>query len=148
MQNNNLDTLTFDNHDTYIYYKEEISKSVQFVRLTPTNQDDTDIVYYGSNEANLYTNGINNGIIKWNSFDRVKLLNPNISINSSIGTIITKDGILMFNWAGAVDSNLFTLNSVQTKSLANYKSGKYANYLNVEIQVDFEDGYRIFTISY
>jgi hypothetical protein len=36
----------------------------------------------------------------------------------------------------------------QTKSLATYKSGKYANYINVEIQVDFEDGYRILTISY
>jgi hypothetical protein len=34
------------------------------------------------------------------------------------------------------------------KTLATYKSGKYANYINVEIQHDYEDTYRILNISY
>ncbi len=144
--NNNINTLTFDNHDTYIYYKEEILNSEQLVKLTPTNPDDTDIVLYTSWESNLFTNGINSGIIKYNSFDRVKL--NDITIDSSIGTIITKDGILMFNLASAVDPNFLTLSNVQSKSLATYKSGEYAKYLNVEIQINFEDTYRIITISY
>jgi hypothetical protein len=148
MASNNINTLTFDNHDTYIYYVgEKERKSLQQVILTPTNTEDTDTVTYLSSEANLFTNGVNNGVIKFNSFDRVK--SNIITIDSSIGTIITKDGILMFNQASAVDSNKYlTLSGVQTKSLATYKSDKYANYLNVEIQIDFEDGYRIVTISY
>ena len=41
-----------------------------------------------------------------------------------------------------------TKTGLSIKTLATYKSGKYANYLNVEIQVVFEDTYRIITISY
>jgi len=55
---NNNNTLTFDNHDTYIYYSDELLKSVQQITLTPTNLEDTDTVRYASVETNLYTNGI------------------------------------------------------------------------------------------
>jgi hypothetical protein len=32
--------------------------------------------------------------------------------------------------------------------LDTYKSGKYTKYINVEIQIDTKDTYRILTISY
>ena len=144
---NNINTLTFENHDTYIYYVDEVLKNKQQVELTPTNLEDTDIVTYTSREVNLFTNGVKNGVIKFNDFNRYNL-NQNIDISSTISTIITNNGILMYNQAD--DKNLSGLSTTgtQTKTLATYKSGKYANYLNVEIQVDFEDTYRIVTISY
>ena len=146
MDNNNINTLTFDNHDTYIYYNDEQIKSTNQVILTPTNPEDTDIVNYRSREAQLFTNGVNNGLIKFNGFTRTVLLNPNNPIGITIGTIITNNGILMFNYA--TERQLVSTTGLQTKSLANYKSGKYANYNNIEVQLDFEDGYRIVTISY
>ena len=147
MAKNNINTLTFDNHDTYVYYTDELLKSVQFVKLTPTNPEDTDTVFYASSETNLYTNGINNGVIKFNTFSRF-ILNPNMTISTEIGTIITNDGILMCNDATERNSSGITITGTQIKSLATYKSGKYANYINVEIQFDYEDTYRILTISY
>jgi len=51
-------------------------------------------------------------------------------------------------WANVIDSNFIVLTNSQIKTLATYKSGKYANYINVKIQIDYEDGYRILTISY
>ena len=146
MINNNINTLTFENHDTYIYYNNEALKSRQIIELTPTNPEDTDTVSYRSTEINLFTNGVNNGVIKFNSFIRSKLLN-NV-FNSAIVTIITNDGILMYNTASGRNSSGFTTTGTQYKTLATYKSGKYANYLNVEIQIDNEDTYRIVTISY
>ena len=147
MANNNINTLTFENHDTYIYYVDELLKSTQQVILTPTNSDDTDTVRYQSREVNLFTNGVNNGVIKFNDFLR-RNLNDNINIGTSIITIVTNDGILMFNYANETYSTGLTITGVQMKSLATYKSGKYANYINVEIQIDIEDAYRIVTISY
>ncbi len=146
-QNNNIKNLTFDNHDTYIYYVDEVIKSAQQVTLTPTNSEDTDIVRYISQEVNLYTNGIKNGIIKFNTFDRF-VLNLNIIIGTTIITIITNDGILMGNFGSERNSLGLTISRRKIKTLATYKSDKYANYINVEIQIDFEDGYRIVTISY
>ena len=143
--NNNINTLTFDNHDTYIYNVNEVL-SAQQVELTPTNPEDTDTVIYDSDETILYTNGIKKGVIKFNSFTRSTLLNN--TFFSVIDTIITNDGILMYNYANTSDSNFFVFSGMQIKTLATYKSGKYANYINVEIQIDFEDGYRIVTISY
>ena len=145
MAHNNINTLTFDNHDTYVYYVDELLKSRQEVILTPTNAEDTDIVSYRSNEVNLYTNGVNNGVIKFNDFLRS---DQNLFIGTAICTIITSDGILMCDFA--IERNLSGVpkKSIQTKSLATYKSGKYANYINVEIQIDREDTYRIVTISY
>jgi hypothetical protein len=145
--NNNINTLTFDNHDTYVYYVDELLKSTQQVILTPTNTEDTDIVTYTSRETNLFTNGINNGVHKTNSFLRYKL-NQNFTIGTTIGTIITDDGILMYDQACEKDLSGLTATGLQTKTLATYRSGKYANYINVEIQFDYEDTYRIITISY
>ena len=144
---NNINTLTFDNHDTYIYYIDEFVKSRQDVILTPTNTEDTDTVIYSSLEANLFTNGVNNGVIKMNTFARSNL-NSNNPISTSIGTIITNDGILMFNFANERYSSGYVIIGIQMKTLATYKSGKYANYINVEIQIDHEDTYRTITISY
>jgi hypothetical protein len=147
MENNK--TLTFDNHDTYVYYVDQLLKSQQEVLLTPTNSEDTDIVTYTSEEVNLFTNGVNNGVIKFNDFNRSKLLNLNNTITPTIVTIITNDGILMFNYATErISSSIVATTGTQIKTLATYKSGKYANYINVEIQVDYEDTYRIVTISY
>jgi len=148
INSNNINTLTFDNHDTYIYYTDGILKSAQLVILTPTNLDDTDNVIYVSSETNLYTNGIKNGILKSNDFLRSESSNRNLSIGTIICTIITSDGILMCDFAIERTSSGIPKNSIQTKSLATYKSGKYANYINVEIQIDREDGYRILSISY
>ena len=147
MTHNNINTLTFENHDTFIFYVDELLKSTQQVILTPTNTEDTDTVTYTSRETNLFTNGVINGVLKSNTFNRFNL-NQNIAINSSIGTIITKDGILMYNFATEINSSGIILGDTQTKTLATYKSGKYANYINVEFQLDYEDGYRIVTISY
>ncbi len=144
--NNNINTLTFDNHDTYVYYSNELLNSEQQVQLTPTNPDNTDIVDYESFETTLFTNGVNNGIIKLNTFDRLKLLNI-FNEQVTIITMITDNGILIFNVA--VLSNKKSLAIIpQIKALATYKSGKYANYIYVEIKIDIEDGYRIVTISY
>jgi len=149
INSNNINTLTFDNHDTFIYYVDDCVKSTQEVTLTATNPDNTDNVTYTSREANLFTNGIIDGIIKFNNFNRrSNLLNLNNPINSTVGTIITSDGILMYNYATERNSLDLTITGIQTKNLATYKSGKYANYINVEIQVDYEDTYRIVTVSY
>jgi hypothetical protein len=142
MENNNINTLTFNNHDTYVYYLDELTKSTQLLTLTPTNPEDIDTVIYTSRETNLFTNGVNNGVIKFNSFNRSNLKNP---LNS---TIITKDGILIFNFVSERNSSGIITTGIIIKTLATYKSGKYANYINVEIQIDVEDGYRIVTISY
>ena len=147
MTHNNINTLTFDNHDTYIYYVDEFLKSRQQVILTPTNPEDKDTVRYVSEETNLFTNGVKNGVIKFNTFNRFNL-NQTKAITSTIGTIITNNGILMGNVATERNSSCITTTGIQIKSLATYKSGKYANYINVEIQINFENGYRILTISY
>ena len=144
MTNNNINTLTFEHHDTYFYYVDDFEKSEAIVELTPTNVEDTDTVTYISREAPLFTNGVNNGLIKFNLYDRFNLN----SIGTRIVTMITNDGILMFNFAAQRNTAGFIISDLQTKSLAIYKSGKYANYLNVEIQLDREDNYRILTISY
>jgi hypothetical protein len=146
MTRNNINTLTFDNHDTYIYYVDEVTKSSHLVTLIPTNPEDTDTVIYRSNETNLFTNGVNNGIIKFNDFIRSKLFNS--IFNSTIITIITDDGILMANVVNELSSKILFNSGKQIKTLATYKSGKYENYINVEIQIDTEDTYRIVTISY
>jgi len=143
MTHNNINTLTFDNHDTYVYYVDTIIKSKQKVILTPNNPEDTDYISW---KTNLFTNDVNNGIIKFNTFERYNL-NQNINIGTTITTIITNDGILMFNFSSEKNASGLTIIQ-QIKALATYKSGKYANYLNVEIQINFEDGYRIVTISY
>jgi len=148
MNSNNINTITFDNHDTYIFYVNKSTKSSQQLILTPTNPEDTDTVTYRSFETNLFTNGVNNGVIKFNSFNRFNLFDPNNPLNSIIGTIITNDGILMYNYFIGKYSSGQTIIDIQIKTLATYKSGKYVNYINVEIQIDTEDGYRIVTISY
>jgi hypothetical protein len=148
MNSNNINTLTFEHHDTYIWYLDEFINSLQIVKLTPTNPEDTDIVVYSSREAKLFTNGVNTGVVKHNGFRRSNLLDTNNPVNLTLGTIITNDGILMYNYATERAENGFTFTGFQTKSLATYKSGKYANYINVEIQIDREDTYRIVTISY
>jgi hypothetical protein len=147
MTDNNINTLTFDNHDTYIYYVDEVLKSTQKIILTPTDPEDTNTVTYASREANLFTNGVNNGVIKFNDFAR-RNLNQNSTIGNLIHTMITNDGILMYYNSTGRNSSGITTTGIQTKSLAIYKSGKYANYINVEIQVDNKDTYRIVTISY
>ena len=147
MTHNNINTLTFENNDTYIYYLDELTKSAQEVILTPTNSEDTDKVIYASREVNLFTNGVNNGVIKFNDFAR-RNLNQNSAIGNLIHTMITNDGILMYYNSTGRNSSGITTSGIQTKSLATYKSGKYANYINVEIQVDNKDTYRIVTISY
>jgi hypothetical protein len=146
MDSNNNNTLTFENHDTYIYYVDEIKKSFQIVELTPTNPEDTDNVTYLSVEGTLYTNSVKSGVIKFNDFIRSKL--NNITTDSNMVTIITDDGILMGNWASELNPEFISNRGSQIKTLATYKSGKYANYINVEIQIDYEDSYRIVTISY
>ena len=148
MINNNINRLTFEHHDTYIYYVDEVLKSQQEIILTSINSQDTDNVKYRSFETNLFTNdGVNNGLIKFNTFDRNNL-NDNITVGTSIVTIITDYGILMFNYATERKSSGAGIHNRQIKSLANYKSGKYANYTNVEFQIDFKETYRIVTISY
>ena len=53
----------------------------------------------------------------------------------------------MFNYA--TERNSLNITDLQeTKSLATYTSGNYANYINVEVQIDFLKTYRIITISY
>jgi hypothetical protein len=141
MANKNINTLTFENHDTYIYYVDDLLKSRQIVGLTPINPEDTDNVTYLSIEGTLYTNSVKSGVIKFNDFIRNKF-------SSIIITIITDDGILMANFASGLDSKSLFNSNTQIKTLATYKSDKYTNYLNVEIQVDFQDGYRIVAISY
>ena len=139
--NNNINTITYKNHDTYVYTVEDLTKSLQQVQLTPTNLDNTNIIKYFSGESPII-NGVIKGIVKFNSFN-----NLSDNFGSAIGTIITNNGILMFNYAAGRNSSALT-NNQQIKSLATYKSDKYANYLNVEIKIDFEDNYRIVTISY
>jgi hypothetical protein len=146
MENNNINTLTFDNHDTYIFYPAGILASEQQVQLTPINPDNTDIVEYESFETTLFTNGIKKGVLKYNTFDTIKLFN-NFTKQAEIGTIITDDGILVFNLAILANKQSLPLVK-QIKSFAIYKSGKYTNYINVEIQIDVENNYRILTISY
>jgi hypothetical protein len=143
MENNNINSLTFEHHDTYIYYVDELINSEQLVELTPTNPEETNTARYVSVEANLFTNGIKNGLIKFNDFTKIIKLNPNLIV-----TIVTSDGILMFNFATQRRSSGIIRTGIQIKTLATYKSGKYANYINVEIQIDTEDTYRIVTISY
>jgi len=142
---NNINALTFDNHDTYIYYSTDWFKNEQTLNLIPTNPEDKDIVRYSSDEVDLFTNGVKNGLLKINTFLR---LNQNITTITTISTMITNDGILMFNFAGEINSSFLAITGTQTKTLATYKSGKYANYINVQIQTDIEDGYRKITISY
>ena len=141
--NTNVNTLTFYNQDTYVYYVDKILEKTQEVKLSPINSNNTDIIKYTSGETSLFSNceNKNNGIIKLNSFN-----NFSTNFGSTIGTIITNNGILMFNFA--TERNLSVTTTKQIKTLATYKSDQYANYLNVEIQIDFEDTYRNVTISY
>ena len=145
--NNNEKTLTFDNKDTYTYSVAELLKSRQEIKLIPKNPDDTDKVYYRSFETNLYTDDEINGVIKWNTFDRYNL-NQNFTIGTTIGTIVTDNGILMYDQACERDLSGLGTTGLQTKTLATYKSGKYANYLNVEIRIVHEKNYRTLIISY
>jgi hypothetical protein len=65
---NNVNTLTFDNHDTYIFYSAGILTSKNQVQLTPINPDNTNIVKYESFETTLFTNGIKKDVLKYNTF--------------------------------------------------------------------------------
>ena len=146
MTQTNINTLTFNNHDTYIYYADTVLKNSHIVTLIPTNPEDTNTVIYKSFETTLFTNGIKKGVLKYNTFDTIKLFN-NFTKQAEIGTIITDDGILVFNLAILANKQSLPLVK-QIKSFAIYKSGKYINYINVEIQIDVENNYRILTISY
>ena len=78
MSTNNINTLTFEHHDTYVYYVDNALKSRQQVILTPTNPEDIDTVTYTSNETNLFTNGVKNGVYKSNGFNRYILNKHNL----------------------------------------------------------------------
>ena len=54
--NTNINTLTFCNQQTYVYYVDKILEKTQEVKLSPINSNNTDIIKYTSGETSLFSN--------------------------------------------------------------------------------------------
>jgi len=146
--NNNIDNIKLNNHDTYVYYTKNLFESEQIVKLSPVIKDKS-LVTYSSFSTDLFTNGIKDGIFEVNRFFRF-LKNQDIKISTFIATIITSRGTLTINYAGFLltDSGLYVKGQNFT-TFATYKSGEYANYINVKVSIDVsDDTFRVVTISY
>ena len=149
MNNNNIDNLVFENHDTYVYETAPfVNDSVHRIVL-PAVTTDPDSVTYESYLTNLTTNGILSGTFKVNRFTRNNPATEKSNI-TFLGTLNTTKGTLVFNYAGNINvfSNLYVLNQDFT-TYATYKGGEYGKYLNVKININVENNdYRVVTISY
>ena len=145
---NNLDTMTFYNHDTYVFYPAPLLFSEHRISLPPVN-DDTDIVIYSSFKTDIYSNGVKDGLIKVNKFQR-NSANDETADLIAIYTFVTSKGILNFNYSNSlvIKSNLFVIGQ-NISTYATYKSGIYSKYLYVKIHINIENNdYRVITISY
>jgi hypothetical protein len=157
--NNNLDTLVFQNHDTYVYYPKPLLNSEHKIILPPVNNNDKDIVSYSSFTTELYTNGVMSGVIKFNRFERddTNLTIPSPQINNFdvitdtfLVTLTTSKGILNFNFSAELvkGTRLYVIGQTFS-TYATYKSNDYNKYLYVKIEINADqDDYRVVTVSY
>lgn len=146
--NNNIDNLTFQNHETYIYYSAPILNSEHRINLEPVFND-PDSVYYSSYITDLYDNENKAGTFKVNRFTRNIENEPQSSL-TFIGTLSTSKGTLIFNYGATIikNTNLYVLNQ-NIITYATYKSNFYSKFLHVKIDINVDnDDYRVVTISY
>jgi len=148
INDNNINNIKLNNHDTYVYYIDSLFESEQIVKLSPVLCDKSNVIY-SSLSTNLFTNGIKDGIFEVNRFFRINK-NEDITNSTFIATIITSKGVLTFNFSGfLLTQNLLFVKGQTFTSFATYKSGDYANYINVRISISFSDDlFRVITISY
>jgi hypothetical protein len=136
--------------EVYTYNKEELEKS----KFATVNSKD-DIKYITENTiGNLYlANTTNNvGFISYVNNITAK---PEIIFNTSIGTVITPNGKLVFNFNYVLkaESDLIISAPNDNELLIadpTYKGGKYAgfNNLKISVQVIKRLGNRVVTIEY
>ena len=143
--------MQFTNIETYTYTITELIKNSQLLKFEPRLENKKSFIQ--NTNATLYEN-INNiagKIIFINNFTQIDGSN----FNTSIGTIITESGKLVFNLSYEIFTESFpfldTGKSLETK--ATYKSGKYDNKFGNDVLITIQslnDLYqtRVVTIQY
>jgi hypothetical protein len=143
--------MQYNNIETYTYTVTELIKNSQIMDFKPRLENKKSFIQ--NTNATLYEN-INNiagKIIYINNFTQIDGSN----FNTSIGTIITDSGKLVFNLSYEIFTDSFpfldTGKILETK--ATYKSGKYDNKLGNDVLITIQslnDLYqtRILTIQY
>jgi hypothetical protein len=142
--------MQYNNIETYTYTLTELIKNSQFLQFEPRLENKKSFIQ--NTNATLYEN-INNvagKIIFTNNFTVI----DNNNFNTSIGTIITNNGKLVFNLSYEILTDtvpyLDAGKTLETK--ATYKSGKYSDiFSDVLITItSFNDldQSRVITIQY
>jgi hypothetical protein len=142
--------MQYNNIETYTYTRSELVKNAQIIQFEPQLENKKSFIQNVS--ANLYEN-INNiagKIIFVNNFTQI----DDDKINTSLGTIITNNGKLVFNLSYEISTNIIPhLDAgLIVKTKATYKSGLYDNHFN-EVLITIQslndlDQSRVITIQY
>ena len=117
--------MQYNNIETYTYTRTELIKNSQIIKFEPRLENKKSFIQ--NTHATLYEN-INNvagKLIYTNNFTQIDGNN----YNTAIGTIITDNGKLVFNFSyEIIADSVPQLDAGKTlETIATYKSGKYSN---------------------
>ena len=143
--------MQYNNIETYSYTITELIKNSQIIEFKPRIENKKSLIQ--NTNATLYENIDSNAgkIIYVNNFTQI----DGDNYNTSIGTIITDSGKLVFN----LSYEIFTDSIPQLdagkilKTIATYKSGKYDNIFGSDVLITIQsfndiDQTRVVTIQY
>ena len=135
------------NTEIYTYTRAELEENLAIMNEKTVNE----ITYKTENVlANIYLPNSTVNVGKINYINNL-VVNNEISFNTSIGTIITKNGSIVFNFNYVIN---FLNSRPNPKSVFSakptYASGLYSNYNNLTISVQILEstGERIIAIEY
>jgi hypothetical protein len=135
--------------ELYTYTRTEIEENL----VISSKKEKNDIIYITENSiGNVY---LPNSKIKFGKINFINNLviqkNNELSLNTVIGTFVTKDGTLVFNLNYIINFNDSRPNTdVSLITRPTYTSGKYLNFNNIKITIDILalNGDRIIIIEY
>jgi hypothetical protein len=142
--------MQYNNIETYTYTRTELIKNSQIMEFKPQRENKKSFIQ--NTNATLYEN-INNNVGKIIYVNNFTVIDGN-NYNTSIGTIITDSGKLVFNLSyEIITDSVPQLDAGKTlETIATYKSGKYSNiFSDVLITItSFNDldQNRVLTIQY
>jgi hypothetical protein len=135
--------------EIYTYDRDELEKS-RFVNIDVKD----DIKYIKENSiGNLYLANTTNNI-GFISFINNVVVKPDVIFNTSIGTLITPNGNLVFNFNYVIKDTLFSSSAPEANELLvakpTFVGGKYTEFNNIKISVQIIKrlGLRVLTIEY
>jgi len=134
--------------EIYTYNRDELDES-RFITIDTKD----DIKYIKENSiGNLYLANTTNKIGTISYINNI-VNKPDVIFNSSIGTIITPNGNLIYNFNYVIKDTLLSSSAPEENELLvtkpTFKGGKYADFdVKISVQIIKRLGLRILTIEY